>query len=216
MLLALLGAEVIKIESRTRIDHSRQRSLAMGAFRGGVNQAPMFNELNLNKLSIQLNLKQQGAKQVVRDLAAASDGGNRQLPPRHARQTRARLRGAAGGTRRHCDGLGQRARRIRPGAQLHRLRADLCRARRARLSLGRAGGTAAHDGRLDRPARWQRGRLRDAHRPALPRSHGPRTVHRRFLPRGDRDAHRRGVPARLAARRRRRAARQRAPRLGSA
>ena len=74
MLLALLGAEVIKVESRTRIDHSRQRSLAMGAFRGGVNQAPMFNELNLNKLSIQLNLKQPGAKQVVRDLAAASDG----------------------------------------------------------------------------------------------------------------------------------------------
>lgn len=74
MLLALLGAEVIKVESRTRIDHSRQRSLAMGAFRGGVNQAPMFNELNLNKLSIQLNLKQDGAKQVVRDLAACADG----------------------------------------------------------------------------------------------------------------------------------------------
>ena len=74
MLLALLGAEVIKVESRTRIDHSRQRSLAMGAFRGGVNQAPMFNELNLNKLSIQLNLKQEGAKQVVRDLAATADG----------------------------------------------------------------------------------------------------------------------------------------------
>ena len=74
MLLALLGAEVIKVESRTRIDHSRQRSLAMGAFRGGVNQAPMFNELNLNKLSIQLNLKEDGAKQAVLDLAATSDG----------------------------------------------------------------------------------------------------------------------------------------------
>ena len=46
----------------------------MGAFRGGVNQAPMFNELNLNKLSIQLNLKEDGAKQVVRDLAATADG----------------------------------------------------------------------------------------------------------------------------------------------
>ena len=73
MLLALLGAEVIKVESRTRIDHSRQRSLAMGAFKGGVNQAPMFNELNLNKLSIQLNLKLDGAKQVVRDLAKTAD-----------------------------------------------------------------------------------------------------------------------------------------------
>ena len=74
MLLALLGAEVIKVESSTRIDHSRQRSLAMGAFKGGVNQAPMFNELNLNKLSIQLNLKQEGAKQVIRDLARTADG----------------------------------------------------------------------------------------------------------------------------------------------
>ena len=74
MLLALLGAEVIKVESATRIDHSRQRSLAMGSFAGGLNQAPMFNELNLNKLSIQLNLKTPGAKQVIRDLAATSDG----------------------------------------------------------------------------------------------------------------------------------------------
>ena len=74
MLLALLGAEVIKVESATRIDHSRQRSLAMGSFSGGLNQAPMFNELNLNKLSIQLNLKTEGAKRAVRDLARASDG----------------------------------------------------------------------------------------------------------------------------------------------
>ena len=74
MQLALLGAELIKIESATRIDHSRQRSLAMGSFKGGVNQAPMFNEVNLNKYSIQLNLKTEGAKQVIRDLAETADG----------------------------------------------------------------------------------------------------------------------------------------------
>ena len=74
MQLALLGAELIKVESITRIDHSRQRSLAMGSFRGGVNQAPMFNEVNLNKYSIQLNLKTEGAKQVIRDLARTADG----------------------------------------------------------------------------------------------------------------------------------------------
>ncbi len=74
MQLALLGAELIKIESATRIDHSRQRSLAMGSFAGGVNQAPMFNEVNLNKYSIQLNLKLEGAKQVIRDLARTADG----------------------------------------------------------------------------------------------------------------------------------------------
>ncbi len=74
MQLALMGAELIKIESATRIDHSRQRSLAMGSFAGGVNQAPMFNEVNLNKYSIQLNLKTAGAKRVVRDLARTADG----------------------------------------------------------------------------------------------------------------------------------------------
>ena len=74
MQLGLLGAELIKIESATRIDHSRQRSLAMGSFAGGVNQAPMFNEVNLNKYSIQLNLKLKGAKQVIRDLAKTADG----------------------------------------------------------------------------------------------------------------------------------------------
>ncbi len=74
MQVALLGAETIKVESATRIDHSRQRSLAMGSFAGGVNQAPMFNEVNLNKYSIQLNLKTEGAKQVIRDLARSADG----------------------------------------------------------------------------------------------------------------------------------------------
>ena len=74
MQLALLGAELIKVESATRIDHSRQRSLAMGSFAGGVNQAPMFNEVNINKHSIQLNLKTEGAKQVIRDLAQTADG----------------------------------------------------------------------------------------------------------------------------------------------
>ncbi len=74
MQLALLGAEVIKIESTTRIDHSRQRSLAAGSFGGGLNQAPMFNELNLNKRSMTLNLKSDEAKSIVRDLARISDG----------------------------------------------------------------------------------------------------------------------------------------------
>ncbi|MCY3559011.1 MAG: CaiB/BaiF CoA-transferase family protein [Chloroflexi bacterium] len=74
MQVALLGAETIKVESATRIDHSRQRSLAMGSFKGGVNQAPMFNEVNLNKYSIQLNLKTEGAKQIIRDLARTADG----------------------------------------------------------------------------------------------------------------------------------------------
>lgn len=73
MLLALLGADVIKVESHTRMDHSRLRSLAAGQFAGGVNQAPMFNELNLNKRSITLNLKTPEAVRIVKELAAQSD-----------------------------------------------------------------------------------------------------------------------------------------------
>lgn len=74
MLLALLGAEVIKIESRTRIDHARQRALAYGDMKGTVNQTPMFNELNLNKQSLALNLKTPAGRRIIQDLAAISDG----------------------------------------------------------------------------------------------------------------------------------------------
>ena len=72
-LLAWLGADVIKVESRTRLDASRERSLTVGAFQGGFDQMPMFNELNLGKRSLALNLKTPQAKQIVKDLAAVSD-----------------------------------------------------------------------------------------------------------------------------------------------
>ena len=73
MLLALLGADVIKIESRTRLDQARVGSLALGRFKGTVDQQPMFNELNLGKRSLTLNFKGPGATDVVRDLLAVSD-----------------------------------------------------------------------------------------------------------------------------------------------
>ena len=46
MLLAFMGAEVIKVESMSRLDHSRVRSLIAGPSYGGVNQTGPFNELN--------------------------------------------------------------------------------------------------------------------------------------------------------------------------
>ena len=72
-LLAWLGADVIKVESSTRLDASRERSLTVGAFQGGFDQMPMFNELNLGKRSLALNLKTPQAKQIVKQLAAVSD-----------------------------------------------------------------------------------------------------------------------------------------------
>ncbi len=73
LLLALLGAQVIKIESRTRLDHSRVRSLMAGATQGGPDASPLFNDLNLNKLSLTLNLRTDEARDIVRRLVAKSD-----------------------------------------------------------------------------------------------------------------------------------------------
>jgi len=73
LLLALLGAEVIKIESQQRLDHTRLRSLMTGPAMSGPNQATVFNDLNLNKLSLTLNLTQPKAIEIVRRLVTMAD-----------------------------------------------------------------------------------------------------------------------------------------------
>ena len=72
-LLALLGAEVIKIESRARLDHSRLRSLMGGAMTGDPDDSAIFNDLNLNKLSLTLDLRKEAARELLRDLVGTSD-----------------------------------------------------------------------------------------------------------------------------------------------
>jgi benzylsuccinate CoA-transferase BbsF subunit len=72
-LLAMLGAEVIKIESMTRLDHSRVRSLMGGASKAGPDGASIFANLNAGKLSIRLDLRKEKAQEIVRRLAAVSD-----------------------------------------------------------------------------------------------------------------------------------------------
>ena len=54
LLLALLGAEVIKIESLAQLDAARRPPYAYD----DPDASPVFNTINLNKLSVQLNLKQ--------------------------------------------------------------------------------------------------------------------------------------------------------------
>lgn len=73
MLLALMGAEVIKIESRKRPDHSRMRSLATGPTMGGPDQATIFQDINLNKMSITLDLSKPEAVAVVKRLVRICD-----------------------------------------------------------------------------------------------------------------------------------------------
>lgn len=73
MILRMLGADVVKVESRTRLDQARVGSIALGRSQGNYDQQPMFNELNLGKRSLALNLKAPGATDVVKDLYRCAD-----------------------------------------------------------------------------------------------------------------------------------------------
>ena len=73
LLLEMLGAEVIKIESRARLDHARVHSLTAGSIQGGIDESPVFNDLNLGKRSVTLNLRTEGGRELVKQLVARSD-----------------------------------------------------------------------------------------------------------------------------------------------
>ncbi len=81
LLLALLGAQVIKVESRSRLDHSRLRSLVAGPTMGGPDESFIFNTLNLNKLSLTLNLSKPEAREIARSLAKISDVVTQNMRP---------------------------------------------------------------------------------------------------------------------------------------
>ncbi|MBI4288585.1 MAG: CoA transferase [Chloroflexi bacterium] len=72
-ILALLGAEVIKIESRQRIDITRLNSLTTSQRFEGLDQSPVFNQVNLNKLSLSLNLARPQGVELARRLVRVSD-----------------------------------------------------------------------------------------------------------------------------------------------
>ena len=81
LLLGMLGAEVIKIESHARLDHARVHSLSAGAVRGDLDESPLFNDLNLGKLSINLDLRKEEARDVARRLVAKSDVVSQNMRP---------------------------------------------------------------------------------------------------------------------------------------
>jgi len=72
-LLACLGAEVIKVESMKRIDFVRMLAFTTGQTFSGVNESYVFNDINLGKLGIQLNLSQPKAIQLAKRLVSISD-----------------------------------------------------------------------------------------------------------------------------------------------
>src|SRR5580765_7495543 len=67
-LLAQLGAECIKIESRTRPDAFRKPHAVYGRM-----TAATFDQVSVNKLSVRLNLKQPEAVQLAKRLVSISD-----------------------------------------------------------------------------------------------------------------------------------------------
>lgn len=72
-ILALLGAEVIKVESRRRPDISRMNSLTTSQQFKSLDESPVFNQINLNKLSVSLNLSQPMATELAKKLVQVSD-----------------------------------------------------------------------------------------------------------------------------------------------
>ncbi|MGA3118192.1 MAG: CoA transferase [Syntrophobacteraceae bacterium] len=72
-LLALLGMEVIKVETRGWVDHTRARSFSTGRYFTNPDESDVFNNLNLNKKSVTLNLKKPRAVEIAKGLAAVSD-----------------------------------------------------------------------------------------------------------------------------------------------
>lgn len=73
LLLGMLGAEVIKVESQARLDHARVHSLTAGSMQGGIDESPVFNDLNLGKRSVTLNLQTEGGRDLVKKLVAVAD-----------------------------------------------------------------------------------------------------------------------------------------------
>ncbi len=73
MLLAYMGAEVIKIESRNRIDTARMGSLTTGQTFQGWDSSSVFNNVNLNKLGITLDLGKPKGAEIARRIVAISD-----------------------------------------------------------------------------------------------------------------------------------------------
>lgn len=71
-LLADLGADVIKVESRTRLDYMRQGRPIIGTERD-PEQNPMFHSVNRNKRSLTVNLAHPQGGELLASLAEKSD-----------------------------------------------------------------------------------------------------------------------------------------------
>ena len=73
MLLAYMGAEVIKLESAKRIDSARMGSMTTGQSFTGFDSSSVFNNLNLNKLSVTLDLSNPRGVELAKQIVSVCD-----------------------------------------------------------------------------------------------------------------------------------------------
>lgn len=73
LLLALGGAEVIKIESEKRIDGSRSGSVTLGMICKTKNESAIFNVFNLGKKDITINLSHPRGSWLAKEIAKVCD-----------------------------------------------------------------------------------------------------------------------------------------------
>lgn len=71
-MLAFLGAEVIKVETRKRLDYMRAGAPIVGD-RPDPEQQPMFHNINRGKLSITVDFQSEGGRELLLDLVEHCD-----------------------------------------------------------------------------------------------------------------------------------------------
>lgn len=79
MLLSYMGAEVIKVETRTRIDE--QRTHTGGGLLKDPDASSNFFEINMNKKSITINLKTEKGIELAKKLVSTSDVVSENMRP---------------------------------------------------------------------------------------------------------------------------------------
>lgn len=72
-LLGYMGAEVIKIESRVRIDQTRKGTIMDTDNFDGLNYSPTFNNANLNKKGVSLDISRPEGAALAREIVARCD-----------------------------------------------------------------------------------------------------------------------------------------------
>jgi benzylsuccinate CoA-transferase BbsF subunit len=68
-----MGAEVIKIESRNKPDHTRRFSMTTGGVFDDLDCSPVFNDINLNKLGVTIDLGKSAGAYLAKRIVALSD-----------------------------------------------------------------------------------------------------------------------------------------------